>query len=200
MSKSKRAAIGALIGLALGIAVGVSTTSTPGYVMPYTIISVALGSVLVAVLGALLCIPRRTRSIGMPAVVVAALGFGAFYGTMLVANQFGAWDEPMVAFGPDIPASLVVLFHQNATHQEIYEFTTNVVATTHSGGGSEHLPGMTSLLKVRVGPHDGYAIQLRSDISKHQRDRILSRIRGARITWRIYDGVAPDKIVLQNAG
>lgn len=200
MSRVARSAIGALLGLIVGIGVGVSTTGTPGYVMRYTVISVALASVLLAVVGAVLCIPRRTRIIAMPAVVVAVVGFAAFYATVVVANHFGAWDEPMVAFGPDIPASLVVLFREDATDQEIYEFVTNVVATPHPRGGSEHLPGMTSLLKVRVGPHDGYAIQLRRDASQQQRDRILSRIRGSRITWKIYEGVAPDKVVLPNAG
>jgi hypothetical protein len=102
----------------------------------------------------------------------------------------------MVSVGPDVKANVVVLFRDDASDQAIYDFVTNAVATPHPGGGSQHLPGMQSLLRVRVGTHDGYAIGLRSDITPAEWRFIDQRIKSSPIVWRTFNNTAPNDIVL----
>jgi len=189
-----------LIAAAIGLALGLNETRHHGYVVAYSIVAVFFLTAALVAVSSVLLFSSRSRSIGLHGITGAAMLFASFYGTIAAANALGAWDHEMVSFGPDVEASLVILFDDRTTDAAIYDFVTNVVATPHPGGGSQHLPGIQSLLMVRVGNHDGYALQLSRDATEVQRRHIRDRIKSSKIVWRVFENVAPDKIILQTGG
>ena len=179
-----------------GVLLGLNETRYHGYVVGYSIVAILILCSLIGVVSGVLLVSRRCRSFWVSGLIGAITLFVSFYATIVAASAAGAWDQPMVSLGSDVQSNIVVLFREDATGDSIYEFTTKVVATPHPGGGSRHLSGMQSLLHVRVGSHEGYAIGLRSDITAAQRRYIDQRIESSPIVWRTLENVAPDNIVL----
>lgn len=100
----------------------------------------------------------------------------------------------MVRFGPEVQASYVVLFKDDATDQQIFEFVTNVLSTPDPRGGHAHMPGLGSLLKVEVDGYDGYALQFQSEAKEGEIAAIKKRVKFSPIVFRTYEDLAPDQI------
>ena len=186
----------AALGTVVGGVVALNETRRPGYVVPYTIVGVLfLAGVLLAV-GTLLLLSRRTRRYGSCVWLATVAAVLAFYITLVVANKAGVWDDPMVRFGPEVEANIVIVFTESATDDQISDFVATVLSTPHAGGGHEHRPGLGSLLKVRVGAHDGYAIRFVADATPEQVATITRLISRSPVVWRVYRNVAPENIKL----
>ena len=69
------------------------------------------------------------------------------------------WSGSIIRWGPDVQSDLVLVFNTDASKIEIYSYTQTVIGVPDPRGGSDLLPGVQSLNAVRVGSHDGYAIQ-----------------------------------------
>jgi hypothetical protein len=140
---------------------------------------------------------RRSRSAGKFCLLMILALTLTFYATIAVANRLGAWDDSMVSVGPDVRASLVILFDKEATDNEMTEFVATVLSTPHPGGGYANRPGMQSLLKVSVENREGYAVQFQADATKGQISFVKELASRSPIVWRIYEDIAPDQIELK---
>lgn len=177
-----------------GLALALAETRSAGYAVGYTVGGVLVAGVLVASAGLILLLPRRTRQAGRYTLLTAVSFVPTFYLSIIVLSRLGAWDEPMIRFGPEVPASLVVLFREETTPGEINLFLEQVVGVPNPGGGHGFLPGMQSSLAVNVGSNVGYAFQLGESVTAEQEARIRARIRSSPVVWRVYEDVAPATI------
>jgi hypothetical protein len=157
-------------------------------------IAVLLLAAIVTAVSVLLLLPRRTRRSGVYGLLTALPFTAAFYAGIVVANQMGAWDRPMVPIGPDTRANFVVIFKPTATNRQINSFIANVIGDPHPRAGHSHLPGMQSLLKVDVSGYEAYAIGFTRDITNEQKQHIRTRIRASPIVLRLFENVDPSKI------
>jgi hypothetical protein len=130
-------------------------------------------------------------------LLFALFWVSSMYATLRVSRHFVTWDQEVVSLGPQVPSSLVVLFRRKATPQEIGRFVTNTVSRPDPRGGHAHLPGMRSLASIRVGKHEGYALQLDASIRPEDREFLLGRVRDSAIVWKVFENVAPNDIVLR---
>jgi hypothetical protein len=193
----KRVATAAAVGSVCGVLLALRETKQWGYVVGYDMAAVTLIGTTLLVISALLLVARRTRRVGQWALLAVISLVLAFYIGIGAAKRLGAWDEPMISFGPEVPANLVVLFRNDATDTQIESFAENNISVPHQGGrGTDLLPGLQSLLKVQVGGHQGYALQFTRSASEEQRAEVGRRVRSAPITWRVFENVAPRNIVL----
>jgi MFS family permease len=191
--RRRRSAVAVVCAVA-GLALALAQTRSAGYAVGYTVGGVLAAGVLVVLVGLVLLLPRRSRQAGLYSLLAVVPFVTAFFLSIVVLDRLGAWDEPMIHFGPEVPASLVVLFREEATPGEVNLFLEQVVGVPHPGGGHKLLPGVQSALRVRVGSHVGYAFQLRESVTPEQEARIRARIRSSPVVWRLYEDVAPAAI------
>jgi len=193
----KRLATAVAVGAVVGVILALRETKQWGYVVGYDMAAVILIGAALLFMSALLLLARRTRLVGQWGLLAVISLVLTFYIGIFAAKNLGAWNEPMVRFGPEIPANLVVLFRDDATDLQIETFAETNIAVPHSGGGgTDLLPGLQSLLKVEVAGHQGYALQFSRSASAEQRAKVRRRVQSAPITWRVFENVAPRSIVL----
>ena len=98
--------------IGIGVAAGVSNTALAtrahGYVAPYYLVSAVVVGGTLLVLALLFCAAKPTRRFAVPIAVAALSGVLACWASMAAATRLGFWKDPMVAFGPEVPADLVV--------------------------------------------------------------------------------------------
>lgn len=184
----------AVVSSVAGLALALAETRSSGYAVGYTVGGVLAIGVLVVASSLILLLPRRSRQAGLYSLLAVVSFVTTFYLSLVVLGRLGAWDEPRIRFGPEVPANLVVLFSEETTPGEINLFLEQVVGVPHPGGGHALLPGMQSALKVHVGSHVGYAFQLRESVTAEQEARIRARIGSSPVVWRVYEDVAPATI------
>jgi hypothetical protein len=102
----------------------------------------------------------------------------------------------LVSFGPDVQSDLVVLFKKGTSGSEMYEFVSATISTPHPGGGFQNLPGLMSVLKVRVGECDGYALRFRETATNSEKAAIRSRVESAQITKQVVENAIPNQLKL----
>jgi hypothetical protein len=167
-----------------------------GYVVGYDLWAIVLLATCFLLVSLLLLIAQRTRRVGQSGLLAVTLLVLTFSIGIAVAKSLGSWDEPMVRFGPDIPASLVVLFRSDASDYQIESFAETVVSVRNPAGGTQLLPGLGMLLKVDMSGHEGYALQFTPSATQQQRAAVRRRVRSDPITWQLFENIAPQKIVL----
>jgi hypothetical protein len=102
----------------------------------------------------------------------------------------------MVRFGPDVPSSLVLLFKSGASNNDINSFLETVIGVPDPRGGHALLPGLQSIQAVRVGSHEGYALDFFSSATQQQKNDARARASGSQFVWRVFDNIAPSKIAI----
>ena len=169
-------------------------TRSPGYGVPYAVITAFFIGALAVVAGLVLLIFRATRRAGTYGILFALIFVPSFVATLTVAKRLGAWDEPMVQIGTDRRANLVVLFRPGTTDEQIASFVNNVIGVRTSRG-IDLLPGVQSLLKITVRDHAGYAIGFHRDVTAEEKASIRKRLDASPIVLRVYENVEPTSIV-----
>jgi hypothetical protein len=196
MSKG-RALIGLVLGSLVALAISVAALADPGYVVAYwLLLALAVGILLLCLAGAAWP-ARRTRALTVPLAVAAlSIPLLTFGGTTLAAS-LGYWAEPMVSFGPDVLADLVVIFRQEAADQQIFQFDETVIGRPHPVRGTSLLDSITSVAAVNVAGHRGYALQLREDSSASESRRLKEMLQQQPLVLRVLEDVVPSQIPLE---
>jgi len=196
MTRFRWITVFALVGATSGAALAFAETHQWGYVVSYDAFAILLFSPVVGAISLLFMMSRRSRRFGQFGLAMVLSLLSTFSVGLVVANQLGAWNEPMISFGPDVPASLVVVFQSSSSNSDISSFVDSVIGTPRPSGGHTHLPGLGSVAKISVGTHDAYALQFMPDATSQQKDEIRRRIAASPIVWRTFENIAPEKIVL----
>ena len=106
--------------------------------------------------------------------------------------------QKIVKFGPEVQASLVVVFKSNITDGQIESFRHDVLqVTTSNEGGRRYLLGIREYLRVpQIQNHDAVALTFHDDITKGQREEIIKRIKSSPIVYKVFEDIAPAEVKL----
>lgn len=160
---SKRLLGGVGVGLTLGLALTLMATRTHGYAASYTVVWAAgMGALLLS--GALLFLLfRRSRWLSAPTAIAAVALVLSWWISMSAAARLGAWDEPIVSFGPDVVASLVVVFEADVSERQINALIDHTLSEPHPNQGMSLKRPFSSLLRTSVEQHPALALQTTVD-------------------------------------
>jgi len=112
---------------------------------------------------------------------------------------FNRWiHAPMVHFGTDVPASLVVYYKIGTNRDRIEEFENSQLFETRSDGhGKDFRPGITTFLRLahsQAHEHDGFAIDLAPSMQQVQRDSLMASLLNSPVVFKVYRDIAPASI------
>ena len=102
-----------------------------GYAAGYNYASAIAIAIALCVIGLPLLIYWRLRWIGAAFIAMGIVSCAAFYGGMAVLwkTDHVAWrhEPPLVRFGPDQKASIVIYFRKSVTDKDVEEFDSSVL-------------------------------------------------------------------------
>lgn len=172
-----------------------------GYVAVYPVMGMWVMTLLVAIVAAILMAIPRTRFAGF--VLAAAIVFipCTFFVGVKLSEMAGLnrWrNAPMVHFGPDVPAGLVVYYKMGASRMQIAEFEGSQLYHPRSDNrGIEFRPEIGSFLRLapsQAHGHNGFAIDFASSSQVAQRSTLIESISNAPLVFLVYTDIAPNQI------
>jgi len=106
--------------------------------------------------------------------------------------------QKIVKFGPEVKASLVIVFKSDVSDEQVEDFRRNVLqVTTSNEGGRRYLSGIRQYLRApRIQNHNTVAITFHEDITQGQRDEIMKRIKPSSLVYKVFENVAPAEVNL----
>ena len=111
----------------------------------------------------------------------------------------GTTSRDSVRFGPDVKASLVIVFKSDATDEQVGAFWRNVLQVPdQSGRGHRFREGISSTLNVSpIDGHHALAVQFQEDAPQGQKEEIKSRIKRTPLVYKLFENVAPTNVKLK---
>lgn len=195
--KSNRLATGALAGTVAGLIVTAIGLRNPPYIAGLLFVATIVLAVTLALLACITRFIARTRPLALPLLCAAVCVSVAAYGSMVAADRFGLWDKWDVYFGPTVTADLVVLLRSNAGDRQIAQFTQSVLGSSRFASGTLIAEGHVKYWDaVPVGQHHGFALQFNPGTPPQYLDRLKQRLAREPLVWRVYEHIAPSRIVL----
>lgn len=114
----------------------------------------------------------------------------------MAACQQKANDE-MITISPDQKSDIVIFFKKGTKNEEINYFLDNVAGRQRPDGrGTEFLNGMQSQFQIRNQDYEGFAIELRDNATKEERENILKAVNSSPLVYKVFENVVPNEIVL----
>ena len=180
-----------VVAIAGGLLLAIDASHYVAYVAAYSAFSAFVIGVFLLVVGLLLLIWSRTRWVGLTMSIAAILFYGSFLGMMATFAHLGVWsNEPMVRFGPDIRADVVVLLRDDIDEADLNR-ALNALAERGTNSGI-----VSQTMIVYVAKHEGYAFTYSPKATPEQRQAFRTNVMKADMVWRVYDNIAPDQIKL----
>lgn len=197
------AVVGVLISIVLGLALAaIVATEMHGYVAGYTwfFLLLVAGSIsfIMLTLGILLVFHNKLKLMGAVLVVSSVL-LPVSYLVGVKTFEIVGWSryvhEQMVKFGPDVRASLVVIYKKSATDEQIGSFLQEKLSRPHpEGKGYSHLDGTSSVGRLNIHGHVATDITFKANATEEQRDSIKAAIYSSPIVYKIMEDVIPSEI------
>ena len=182
---------------ALGIALGAWLAKDCaaiqfGYAAGYSFATAVFLAMSLCGVGLLLLLYWRTRGIGIGLVAAGLLACVTFYGAIAILLKLDrvAWkhEPPLVVFGPDHKATLVIYFRRGTTDDQIEAFRSSMVK------GMEERTEYLRLLPDQANGHEGVALTFSKDTSSEQVTRYVKTIEGDSCVEKVYRDIAPSAI------
>lgn len=111
----------------------------------------------------------------------------------------GTTSTDSVRFGPDVKASLVIVFKSDTTDEQVEAFWRNVLQVLdQSGRGHRFREGISSTLNVSpIDGHQALAVQFQEDATQAQREEIKARIKRTPLVYKLFENIAPTDVKLK---
>ena len=161
-----------------------------------------------AVVGLVLAVYWRTRWVGFGLIAAGVLSCATFYagiGVLLKLDRV-AWkhEPPLVSFGPDQDASIVVYFCPKTTSDQIESFRETVLEEDaeprHAGRDFPIFVGSyLRLLPSQANGHDAIALDIRKGSGNSQIAGYLNKIESDPRVAKVFTDVAPTAIRIANS-
>lgn len=172
-----------------------------GYVAVYPVLGIWIMTGLVAFVAAVLMAIGRTRFVGFVFATMIVFIPGTFFLGVKLSEMAGLnrWrNAPLVHFGPNVPADLVVYYRIGASKMQIEEFERSQLYEPRSDRKADAFkPGIRSFLRLAPGQahgHAGIALSFNSSIQPSQRLALINSISNAPLVFQIYTDTAPNRI------
>ena len=204
MSRSRKILICVVSALAIllgGFLVNSFNREPSGYVAVYDVVAMWMLALLVLLTGVVLLIFRRTRFSGWVVAGAAFLVPIVFFVGVKASEGAGLnrWlNAPLVHFGPDVRSSLVVYYKAGISETEMSNFQDAQLYQARTGGhGKELKPGIRTFLGLipsQAHGHYAFAVDLDSEMSLEQREKLISSLSSSPLVFKVYREVAPNSI------
>jgi hypothetical protein len=170
-----------------------------GYAAGYAYAAAVFWAIAMVGIGLILLVYWRTRGIGVGLVAAGLLSCATFYGGMEILLRLDrvAWqhEPPLVAIGPDQPASLVIYFRAGTTEQQVEEFHSSVLTdTTEQSYVREYL----RLVPSQANGHWGVALTFNENTRPEDVKRFIEKIERNYLVEKTYRNIAPTAIQRQS--
>jgi hypothetical protein len=179
-----------------------------GYVASYSFAGAIGFAIIFVVIGLLLTVSWRTRGMGVGFVLAGFLSCLTFYAGIALLTRLDrvAWrhEPPLVSFGPDQKASVVIYFCPDTTHDQIENFSDSVLyvnaAPRHAGKDyPAFVQAYLLLLPEQANGHDAVALTFFPNTGTQKEiGAYLTRIESDRMVAKVFTGIAPTAIHLGN--
>jgi hypothetical protein len=174
-----------------------------GYIAGYSYAAALLLAIGLSVIGLLLLIYWRTRSVGAGLVAAGILSCAVFYAGMavLLKEDRVAWrHEPApVSIGPDARASAVIYFRKGITAQQVEDFDSSVLEEPAQPGyeGRGHPPFVQEYLHLapsQANGHEAIALTFFDNAPSDKVNAYMATIGADRRVEAVFLDVAPNSI------
>jgi hypothetical protein len=180
-----------------------------GYVAAYSFAGAIGFAITLVTIGLLLTVFWRTRAMGVGFVLAGFLSCMTFYAGIAILKRLDrvAWqhEPPLVSFGPEQKAWAVIYFCSGTTHDQIENFSDSVLYVNaeprHAGKDyPAFVESYLRLLPEQANGHDAVALTLFPNTGTQKEiDVYLSKIEADRRVAKVFTGIAPTAIHLENA-
>jgi hypothetical protein len=176
-----------------------------GYIAGYNYAAALFIAAALLIFGLILCIYWRTRLIGIGFIASGILSYAVFLGGMsfLLKRDQVAWrhEPPLVSFGPQQKAAVVIYFRKGTTDQQIEDFVSSVLEepaeARHEG---RDYPAFVSsylrLLPSQANGFDGCALNFWQNNPTDEKDLYIAQIRKDQRVARIFLNTSPSSITI----
>jgi hypothetical protein len=169
-----------------------------GYVAVYPVLAMWLLTLFMALFAAIFLMIPHTRFLGwVLAFAVISIPCLFFFGVK-VSEMAGLnrWIKaPLIRFGPDARASLVVYYQFGATKAQIDEFEdTKLFQARNENRGRDLRWGIrefSRLAPTYAHGHDGFSLVLDPAMGYAQRESLVSVLKDSPLVFRVYRDIVP---------
>lgn len=101
--------------------------------------------------------------------------------------------QKIVRFGPEVKASLVIVFKPDVTDEQVEGFRRSVLrVATSNETESNYLSGIRQYLRVLpIQKHNAVALTFHEDIAQAQREGIMKRVKSSPLVYKVFENIAP---------
>jgi ketosteroid isomerase-like protein len=107
--------------------------------------------------------------------------------------------EEIVHFGPEVKASLVIVFKSDVTDNQVEDFRRDVLQVLSSDESERnYLSGIREYLRsLPIEKHEAVAITFHKDITNEQRSAIIDRVKSSPLVLKVFEDIAPASVKLK---
>lgn len=100
--------------------------------------------------------------------------------------------QKIVRFGPEVKASLVIVFKPDVTDEQVEDFRRSVLqVTTSNETERKYLSGIRQYLRVLpIQKHNAIALTFHDDIAQAQREEIMKRVKSSPLVYKVFENIA----------
>jgi hypothetical protein len=126
-------------------------------------------------------------------IVVFAIAF--VFGLQLSCSQRNEIDNRINVMSSDVGGNLVFFFKRETTPDEIFQFQRTVIGIPQPNGtGYASLPGMMTVVAIRINGFDGESLNFQPDATEEEKAFIKKRISESPLIYKVYENVVPNLI------
>ena len=115
---------------------------------------------------------------------------------------FGCGPQPsneMIYSGPDRQSDIVYYFKKGTTNDQVNYFLDHDLGVPHPNGkGYDFIPGIQGDFRVITQDYEGYALELRHNVTNKERQNILNVIKNSPLIFKVFENVVPNEIILDS--
>ncbi len=117
-------------------------------------------------------------------IVVFAIVF--VFGLQLSCSQRNEIDNRINVMSPDVGGNLVFFFKRETTPDEIFQFQRTVIGIPQPNGtGYASLPGMMTVVAIRINGFDGESLNFQPDATEEEKAFIKKRISESLLIYKV---------------
>ena len=108
-------------------------------------------------------------------------------------------NDEWIKYGPDQKVDILYYFKKETTNDEVNYFLNNVLSRPRADGrGYSSIEGIQGDFYVRTQNYEGYAIELKKNVTPEEREHILKLINTSPLIHKVFENVIPKDIILDS--
>lgn len=109
------------------------------------------------------------------------------------SNGCNPKDERINVMSPTVKGELVFFYKKGTDWEQILEFGRTVIGTPSATGFSS-LPGMMTVVSIKISGYDGKSINFQPNATDAEKAFVKKRVLESPIVYKVYENVVPNEI------